>query len=120
MAPRQLSALLLVLAVTAQAASATYIGYINGCVSNTFKCTGNIGTLTLTNITSCNQVTVGCYASGCGSKDTSCPSCTDNGSSITLKCVSSGSTGWSSTCANPSEQTSFCGKFLESDMTEFS
>ena len=99
MALRQLSALLLVLALTAHVASATYIGYIAPCAGvNSNKCTTAVGALNLTGITSCNQVTVGCYNSGCGSKDNSCPSCTDNGNYITLKCVAS-----STSCTNPRE-----------------
>ncbi|GAQ88470.1 hypothetical protein KFL_004310080 [Klebsormidium nitens] len=97
MAHRQLPALLLVLALTAHVASATYIGYVAPCAGvNSNKCTSAIGALNLTSITSCNQVTVGCYNSGCGSRDNSCPSCTDNGNYITLKCVAS-----SSSCTNP-------------------
>ncbi|GAQ88473.1 hypothetical protein KFL_004310110 [Klebsormidium nitens] len=101
MAPRQLSILLLVLALTAQAATATYIGIIAPCVGiNSLKCYGAYGTVTTTLITSCNQVTVGCYKSygsgdTCGAKDTSCPSCKDNGQSVTISCSTSG------TCSNP-------------------
>ncbi|GAQ88469.1 hypothetical protein KFL_004310070 [Klebsormidium nitens] len=92
MASRQLSALLLVLALTAHVATATYIGYIAPCAGvTTRKCTGAIGSLTLTGITSCANINVGCYKSvgsgnTCGSEDDSCPKCTDLGGSIKLEC----------------------------------
>lgn len=109
MAARQLtSALLLALALSAtHSASANFIGYIAPCANvNSLKCTGVSGTFKLTSVTSCNQVTVGCYGTDgamgtCGLfKDSaSCPSCTDNGDSVTLKCTAG------SSCTNPREQT---------------
>ena len=104
--------LLVALAFAAQLASATYIGYIDTCAGvNSLKCTGALGSMTLTGVSSCNKVTVGCYGGFNAGSQTcsssldsgSCPSCVDNGNSITLKCTGKAFPFQSCGAGNPSE-----------------
>ena len=107
MASRQLSALLLVLALSAHVATANFIGYMAPCDGvNSIKCTGTDKTLDLNGIKSCSQVKVGCYNNAfiCGSftlDNYSCPKCTVTATGITLECKSG------SSCNNPSEPKLF-------------
>ncbi|GAQ85328.1 hypothetical protein KFL_002290180 [Klebsormidium nitens] len=118
MASRQLSALLLVLALTAQAASANYVGYVDPCSgSTTNKCSAAaLGTYNPPGLTSCNGIIVSCYTSytndgKCGStKDTTCPACVVSGNTVTLSCTNKPSGGQ---CANTNpvqySGTAVCG-----------